>query len=372
MSSLQPPRSICLLRLSAIGDISHTLPVLRTIQRYWPETRITWIIGRVEYALIGDIPDVQFIIFDKRRRWRAYLDIAKQLRGQRFDFLLHMQMSLRSSLINRLIKCPIRVGFDRERAKDMQWLFNNRTIAAKDRQHVLDSLLGFSDYLGLRPAEICWDIPIPANDLQWAQKMLSQDRPYYVISPCSSVAQRNWLPERYAKIGDYIISRYGYRVVLTGGPTPIEMSFSKSIRKHMDQQPLDLIGKTGLKQLLATLQGARGVIAPDSGPAHLATAVMAPVIGLYAGTNPDRARPYLSHRWLVNRYPDAVSQRYAQPISDLPWGIRVREPETMDLITTDDVLQSIDLLESDYESNQVKEIMQSAASRQNDAFCQNE
>jgi len=144
------PQSLCILRLSAVGDICHTLPVVRTIQAHWPDTQLSWIIGKTEATLIGDIPGIEFIIFDKHRGLRAYHDIRQRLGGRKFDALLHMQMSLRSSLINRLIDTPLRIGFDRERAKDLQWLFNNTQIPAHRCQHVLDSLFGFSEALGIQ------------------------------------------------------------------------------------------------------------------------------------------------------------------------------------------------------------------------------
>jgi heptosyltransferase I len=84
------------------------------------------------------------------------------------------------------------------------------------------------------------------------------------------------------------------------------------------------------------------VIAPDSGPAHLATAVGTPVIGLYATTNPDRARPYLSAEYVVNKYPDAVMAKYGVPPEKLPWGTRVRDAGTMDRISPADVIGMLD------------------------------
>lgn len=104
---MSPPNSLCLLRLSAIGDISHTLPILRTIQRAWPKTRISWIIGKTEYQLVKDIEGVEFIIFDKKRGLKGYLEIRKILKDEHFDLLLHMQMSIRSSLISLFIDTQI-------------------------------------------------------------------------------------------------------------------------------------------------------------------------------------------------------------------------------------------------------------------------
>ena len=165
-----PPDHLCILRLSAIGDICHTLPVVRTIQQHWPKTRLTWIIGKTEYSLVCDIPDIEFIVFDKSLGWRAYSELRKKLEGQSFDALLHMQMSLRASLISLLVDTPIKLGFDRKRAKDMQWLFSNHKIESRPNQHVIDSFFGFTDALGIRERELRWDIPIPETAVTFAEQ----------------------------------------------------------------------------------------------------------------------------------------------------------------------------------------------------------
>ena len=84
------------------------------------------------------------------------------------------------------------------------------------------------------------------------------------------------------------------------------------------------------------------MISPDSGPAHMATAMGTPVIGLYATTNPDRARPYLSSEWTVNRYPDAIQKKYHKKVEDVSWGARVRDEWAMSLITITDIKQLVD------------------------------
>lgn len=349
-----PPESICLLRLSAIGDISHTLPLLRTVQAAWPQTRITWIIGKTEHSLVGDIPGVDFIIFDKSRRWRAYADVKRALAGRRFDVLLHMQMSLRASIASRLVKSSIRLGFDRERAKDLQWLFTNHKIAAHKNQHVLESFFGFSEALGIEQQVLRWDIPIPDSAHAYAERHLPEG-PFIVISPCSSMPYRNWTAKGYAAVADYAIRKYGLKVVLSGGPSKLEWQYGAEIHGHLDimgssKGMTNLIGKTDLKQLLAILQRGVAVISPDAGPAHLATAVDTPVIGLYACTNPDRARPYLSADYVVNRYPEAVQAKYGKRVDELPWGIRVRDEGTMELIQVGDVNAMLDKVIADSET----------------------
>lgn len=337
------PKNICLLRLSALGDICHTLPIVRTIQKTWPETRITWIIGKLEYQLVCDIADIEFIVFDKKEGLIAYKKLKQLMRGRHFDALLHMQMSIRASIASLLIPTKIRLGFDRERAKDMQWLFTNHKIAAKQKQHVIDSFFGFSEALGIEEHHLEWNIPIPVEARQFAEKTLAKDQKVLIISPCSSMSYRNWSAKGYAAVADYATQVHNMQVVLCGGPSAIEKEYGEKINVLCDSTPLNLIGHTSIKQLLAILSQADVIIAPDSGPAHLGTAVGTPVIGLYACTNPDRARPYLSSDLVVNKYPDALADKYGETPGKVEWGTRVRDRGTMERISTDDVIAKLDL-----------------------------
>ncbi len=337
------PAHICLLRLSAVGDVCHALPVVRTIQKQWPETKITWIIGRLEASLIGDIPGVEFIIFDKSRGIAAYRAFREEMKGRHFDALLHMQMSLRASLISLLVPTKIRLGFDRERAKDLQWLFSNHKIAYQPRQHVIDSFFCFAEAIGIEERTLAWDIPIPAEAEQFCDQYITNDgRKLLIISPCSSMRYRNWNVAGYAAVADYAVEKHHMQVIISGGPAAIEQQYGEEISQRCQHKPLNLVGKTNLKQLLALLNRAAVVVAPDSGPAHIATTVNTPVIGLYATTNPDRARPYLSAEYVANKYPEAIQNKHHKPVDELPWGTRVRDEGTMDLITSDEVYALLD------------------------------
>lgn len=92
------PHSLCILRLSAIGDVCNTIAAVQAIQRQWPQTRITWVTGKLEAELIQSLPDVQVIVFDKKLGWRAYTQLWQQLKSERFDALLHMQYAFRASI----------------------------------------------------------------------------------------------------------------------------------------------------------------------------------------------------------------------------------------------------------------------------------
>src|SRR5579862_2938836 len=181
----EPPRSICLLRLSAIGDTCHVVPVVRTLQHAWPGTQLTWIIGKAEARLMSLLDGVEFITVDKRAGLRARHALRSQLKGRKFDALLHMQVSFRSSLVARLISAEVKLGFDRARARELQWLFTNARIAPRTREHVLDSLFGFLNALGIQERTLRWDIPLPASALAYANRLVPDARPTLVISPCS-------------------------------------------------------------------------------------------------------------------------------------------------------------------------------------------
>jgi heptosyltransferase I len=342
--SLQPVQSLCILRLSALGDITHVLPIFHTLHQAWPNTKITWIIGKVEYELVKHIKDVEFIIFDKKAGFNAYKNIRQELKNKRFDILLHMQMSLRASLISLLVKAKIKIGFDKERAKDGQWLFTNKKIQHKEQQHVIDSFFGFTESLGIQEKNYIWDIPIPSEDSLSAKKLLDSDSKYIIISPCSSKAYRNWNTHGYAALADYINEKYHYTIVLTGGNSLIEHQIATEILEQVSCPIKNLIGKTSVRELLSIIDGATFMISPDSGPAHMATAMNTPVIGLYATTNPDRARPYLSSDWTVNKYSDAIYKKYNANVEDVAWGTRVRDEWAMELITIEDVKNKVDML----------------------------
>jgi heptosyltransferase I len=338
------PRSVCILRLSAIGDTCHVLPVVRTLQQAWPDTKFTWIIGRVEAKLLGHIPDIEFIVVDKSSKLGAYRMLRKALRGRRFDVLLHMQLALRASLLSTAVSARIKVGFDRARARELQWLFTNARISPAERQHVMDSLFGFAEKFGIYDRVLLWDIPLPEEARTYAAKVIPDGDRTLVISPCASHPLRNWRAEHYAQVADYAIGALGLKVVLCGGRTELEREMGAEIERRMKHTCLNKIGQDTLLEFLATLERATVLISPDSGPAHMATAVGTPVVGLYAATNPARSGPYLSRQWCVDKYEAAAQRFLGKSVDEIPWTTKIEVPGVMDLITPDEVIKKLHAL----------------------------
>ncbi|HHO60079.1 MAG TPA: lipopolysaccharide heptosyltransferase family protein [Thiotrichales bacterium] len=341
------PDSVCLLRLSALGDISHVLPVVRTLQQHWPQTKLTWIIGKTEYQLVKDITGIEFIIFDKSQGFSAYLNLRNQLRNKTFAVLLHMQLSLRASVASLFIPAKIKLGFDRARAKDMQAFFCNAHInPTSTRQHVVDSFLEFPRHFGLTPV-LEWGLPVAADAIESIRKKLPEEKQLLVINPCAIAKARNWrnwTAAGYAAVADYAQQQHGMQVVLSGGPGAIEKETAKEILARCHTSPLNLVGQTTLAELVALLKLADVVIAPDTGPVHIASALGTRTLGLYATTNPQRAGPYNFLDYVVNRYPQALAQYYQLDVNTAPWGKRVKTAEAMSLISVEAVIEKLEQL----------------------------
>lgn len=266
------------------------------------------------------------------------------MKARSFDVLLHMQPSLRASLYSLAIQAGIRLGFDSHRAKNQQRLFTNSQIPHVSRQHVVDSFLGFAHSLGLKNSILRWDLPIPRQAREFARQQMPEGMEYLVINPCSSTRIRNfrnWSADSYAQILDYACTDFGLRPVLTGGPCAQEKEYARAICSQTKHPVQNLVGKTKLKQLVAVLARARVVIAPDTGPLHIANAVGTPVVGLYATSNPERTGPYMYQDLVVNRYPDAVRSEFGCKVEELAWGQRVRSKEAMNLISMQDVMEKL-------------------------------
>ncbi|MFB9145530.1 glycosyltransferase family 9 protein [Halomonas alkalicola] len=341
------PRHIGVLRLSALGDVCNLVPTVRALQRQWPEARITWIIGKGEHSLLAGLSGVEFVVYDKATGLAGMRALWRELADTRFDVLLHMQQALRASVLSLGLKAGVRVGYDKARAKDAQHWFTHRQLAPHPRAHVLDSFLDFARLLGVEDLSLAWDLPVPeaAHDEALA---LTGDAPYLLMSPCANPRLRNfrnWSAEGYAAVIQHAWQQHGLPTLLTGGGSTQEREKGERIHALCDPGAvIDAIGGTSLKGLLALIARARAVIAPDSGPVHMANAMGTPVVGLYATTNPDRAAPYCWQAFVVNRYPDAVRTYLHKSLEEIPWGQRVRHPDAMSLIHAEDVIERLEAL----------------------------
>jgi len=332
---------IAVVRFSALGDVVMMAAAVRALQCSLPHAAITWITGPLAYSLLEGMEGVEFQVAEKPHSLADYRAFYRTFRHRPFDVVLAAQANLRINLLYPALHAPIRIGFDRTRAREGQWLFCNRRIPFRDT-HLADSFLSFVETLTGKPASAIWNLPLDESDLQWAREQLrTLPRPRVAIHPHASKAERNWLPERYAEAVSQVISRWHAGILLTGGNAAAEQVLCERLAQDAPDHTLNLCGKTTPKQLAALLSLADVLIAPDTGAVHIARAMDTPVIGLYAVASPKLTGPYQRQEYCVDRYPQAVRKFLGRDPEHLPWNTRVHHPEAMSLIAVEDVMQQL-------------------------------
>jgi heptosyltransferase I len=337
-----PPASLCIVRLSALGDVTHAVPVLRAVQKAWPDTEITWVCASVEHKLLAVLDGVRFVLLDKNAGWRGYRDLRLKLRGHHFDVMIQMQVSARANLAGACVSADIKLGWDKTRSRDFHTLFMTDSIPAVRQQHQVQGHLEFARTLGIDATEPVWDFPVTADAEKYAANCLPGEQPTLLVSPCSSHTFRNWMPKRYATVADNACEHHGMRVVLTSGPSQLETDMCVNIEQAMTQPVLNLAGKVSLPQLMGLLQRADIVLSPDSGPAHMANALGTPVVGLHACTWSIRGGPYNYLDLCVDKFPEAAQKFRGEQPDKIRWGKKIEEDGVMDLIQTDEVIERLE------------------------------
>lgn len=335
-----PPKSICIVRLSALGDVLMTVPLIRTLQKAYPNAQLTWVISRPAYDLVEGMDGVDFIVIDKPNHLVDYWRFKRRLAGRTFDVLLAVQSSFRANLLYACISAKRRIGYDPLRAKDGHAWFIREAIQP-GRDHTLDGFLRFAQALGVKDYDIRWDLVIHPEDYAWARQHISNtSHPILIVNPAASKPERSWLVERYIEVLRYAVEHWQAHIILTGGPGAHDRALGDAIARALPTT--DLIGKTKPKQLLALMALADCILCPDTGPSHMGTAVGTPVIALHAVTSADVSGPYLYRHLSVDRYPDAIVQILKKTPETNVWGTHAHGSETMTLILVEDVIERME------------------------------
>ncbi len=335
-------KSICIVRLSALGDVLMLVPLIRTLQANIPNVALTWVISRPAYDLVEDMDGVEFIVIDKPNNLADYWQFGKTMRASRFDVLLAAQASFRANLLYPLISAKRKIGYDRLRAKDGHGWFINESITP-GQDHTLEGFLKFADALGIHEKKISWDLPIQEADRQWARDHLPQaSGPIFLLNPAASKPERSWPVERYIAVIDYLQTHWGAQIVLTGGPGEYDKQLADAISK--DVTVTNLVGKTKPKQLLAVIQEASLLLCPDTGPSHMAAAVGTPVVALHAVTSAEVSGPYTYRHLAVDCYPEARETVLKKNANNNIWGTHAHGAKTMELITVAAVISKLQIV----------------------------
>src|SRR5574344_522149 len=158
----QSSSPLCLLRLSALGDVTHVVPLVRTLQRANPQQPLHWIIDKAGHKLLEGLPGVHFHTDDPKTGLAGMRALRRQLMPHApFAALLQLQVSLRANVLSAFIPARRRIGYDKSRSKELHGLFVNERIPAHAGGHVLDAIGRFSQPLGITQTAVQWDLATP-------------------------------------------------------------------------------------------------------------------------------------------------------------------------------------------------------------------
>jgi heptosyltransferase I len=341
MIQLKGNERIGLVMMSAVGDAVHALPVVNAIKRYAPASHLTWVLQPGPATLVRGHPAVDEIVeFDRSKGARAFGDIRRELKKRPFDLVIALQVYFKAGLVTSFTQAPIKLGFDRERARDFNWLFTNRRIPAGPPQHVQDQYFEFLRELGIPAEPVVWNLGPWEHERAWQRDFFGRiGRPAAAIVVGTSKAEKDWMPERWAAVVDALHSDFGVQAVLVGGRSERELHAAETIERLASHKAVNALG-SGLRNLLAILDGSALVLSPDTGPLHMAVALERPVISLIGYMNPKRVGPW-------RRYRDLLIDAFGDDGEDYPITMEKR-PGRMERITVQNVMEKVQLWRNRY------------------------
>ena len=301
---------VCIVMMSAVGDAVHVLPVINAIKRYSPHTHITWVLQPGPATLVRGHPSVdEIILFDRSNGWRGFADIRQELAKRRFDLVINLQVYFKAGVVTAFTQAPVKLGFDRARARDFNWLFTTDRIPPHAIQHVQDQYFEFLTALNIPHDPVVWNLGPWDAERAWQREFTARfDRPLASIVVATSKEQKDWMPERWAEVVDALWSDFGLQPVLVGGRSPRELHAEEVIMSRAKNTPTSALG-SGLRNLVGILDASSLVLAPDTGPLHMAVALDRPVVSLIGYTNPKRTGPYRKfHDLMIDAYADPGEQ----------------------------------------------------------------
>ncbi|MCL7957195.1 MAG: glycosyltransferase family 9 protein [marine benthic group bacterium] len=327
------PESVVIVLLSAIGDVVHGMPIATSLRRAWPDTRIHWVIQPVGHGLVAPHPAVdEFHLFDRKAGLKGFADLRRQLGGRRFDLAIGLQVYLKAGLIMGMLPADRKLGFDRARARDLNWLFSSERIPPHKPQHVEDQYFEFLDYLGV-PVAREWEFAFSESEREKRDRFFEPiDAPALAVVLRTTRPGKNWPLERYARVLEIAQMDLGLQPVLIGSRAPAEAAAAAELLQLTRARPINAL-ENDLRRLAWILDGADYALSPDTGPLHVAVALGTPTVSLYGYTDPKRVGPY-------RRFSELVIDRYTRPGEVTP-SMEFR-PGNMELITVDEVAAKLE------------------------------
>jgi heptosyltransferase I len=304
---LKPGSRICMVLLTGIGDVVHGLPVANALKAHDPSCHITWVAEPAPAGVVRHHPAVDdVVVYHKRRGLRGVLELWRQMKGRQFDVTLNFHVYFKSIWPTLFSRAPRRVGFDAARSRDGVRLAVNEALSPRPRAHTQDMFLEFLDHLQVPYGPLEWKLSFTPQEQADQQAFFRRfdGRPVAAIVPASAMPPKDWNAAGFAQVVDSLQDDFGFRVMLVGGPSAYEAGIAQEICERAARPPVLALGD-GVRRMMWLVAGSDVVIAPDTGPAHIARAAGVPVVALFGHTNPWRVGPYRAYEDLwIDAYTD--------------------------------------------------------------------
>lgn len=290
-----------------IGDAVMATPALGLLRKSFPDAHIAIVANPLVAELFTFHPDCnQVIRFDKRTTHRGvggFWRFCRSLRSERFDLAVLLQNAFEAAVMAVLAGIPRRAGY----STDGRGLLLTAGVPAVDKKHGLhhvDYYLRMLRQLGLDDHEHRLRLALTAGEESGAIERLGPGD-WIAVNPGASYgAAKRWIPERFAAVADSLSAEFGVRVVLTGGPG--ELDIGRDIERSMSRAPLNLIGRTSVRELMAVLAHCRLVVTNDSGPMHIAAAFDVPIVAVFGPTDHTTTSPLIEKCRIVRSAADCA------------------------------------------------------------------
>ena len=328
-------KKICLIRTSALGDTVHALGLVNGLRKGYPDAHLTWVLQTLPYDMVKHQKNIdQFIPFNRHGDLQDWLNLFKRLREESYDLVILPQVSAKVSLITLFIKSKNKLGFDFRRSKELHWLVTNKRIPAAPAGHVQDQFFEFLDFLEIEDYPVEWNFEFTEEEKAWQQSFFDRlKRPVIGFVIASSSEEKDWSFKKYAQVIDYADQKLDLQPMLIGGPSQLEKNYADEICSRCRTTPVMALEKP-IRTTLLQIAGSRLIVAPDTGPLHMAVALNVPTIGLYGYSNPRRCGPYRKyHDLLIDKYNDPGEEN--MPIT------RKTKPGRMAQISAEEVIEKI-------------------------------
>ncbi len=304
--------SLLIVRLSALGDIVHALPVLDAVRRAHPDAAVDWLVEEAYAPILALVPGLRRRIVVRAKESghasegvfgggaRGYLDAVRFLRGQRYDMALDLQGLIKSAAWARLSGARRVIGFDRGSLREPQaaW-FYTETVTPPAAPHVIQKNLTMTKALGLTPAP--FTVPMDPGEAPQVARAIDDGvgaARYAVLNPGAAWPNKRWPPDRFGALAAALLHRHGLMSFVTWGPA--ERDLAQQVVDGSSGAAL-LAPPTSVAELAVLLGGASLVVSGDTGPLHIAAAMGAPIVGLYGPTWPERNGPWEPDDEVISR-----------------------------------------------------------------------